>query len=93
VTARLFGDSNIRIAQGSGRRIKDTRLESAFAHYTSAKGFFMDCSLRVEMMWPDSINDIYIETFLIIGKQMQIWQISKSSMTNESSLGCNRAEE
>jgi hypothetical protein len=32
----------------------------------------MDCSLPVEMMRPDSINDTYIETFSMIGKQMEI---------------------
>jgi len=46
-------------------------LPSSSPYYTSAKGCFMDCSLRVEMTWPDSINDIYIETFSMTGKQMQ----------------------
>jgi hypothetical protein len=40
--------------------------------YTSAKGGFMDRSLRIEMRWPDSINDIDIETFSMTGKQMEI---------------------
>jgi len=43
-----------------------------YTYYTSAKGSFMDCSLRVEMTQPDSINDIYIETFSMVGKQMEI---------------------
>jgi hypothetical protein len=33
-------------------------------YYTSAKGFFTDCSLRVGIMHPDSINGLYIQTFL-----------------------------
>ena len=41
-------------------------------YYTSAKGYFMDCSLPVEKTQPDSMNDIYIETFWLIGKQMEI---------------------
>jgi len=31
----------------------------------------MDWSLRVKMREPDSRNDIYIETFLVNGKQMR----------------------
>ncbi len=41
-------------------------------YYTSAKGCFMDCSLRTEMRYPDSIYVLYIETFSTIGKQMEI---------------------
>ena len=41
-------------------------------YYTLAKGCLMDCSLRVEKAWRDSMNDIYIETFWLIGKQMEI---------------------
>ena len=40
--------------------------------YTSALGYFTDCSLRVEMTCADSINDIYIDTFSMIRKQMDI---------------------
>jgi len=36
--------------------------------YTSSKGFFMDCSLRVEMAHPNSIEN-HIETFLMVRKQ------------------------
>jgi hypothetical protein len=43
-----------------------------FTYNTSAKGCFMDCSLRVEMTQPDSMNDIDIETFWVIGKPMEI---------------------
>jgi hypothetical protein len=40
--------------------------------YCSGNGCLKDCSLPVEMMHSDSINDIYIETFSMIGKQMEI---------------------
>jgi len=30
-------------------------------YYISAEGCFTDCSLRVEMVHPDSINEIHIE--------------------------------
>ena len=39
--------------------------------YASAKGFFMDCSFRVEMAWPDSIEAIDIESLSMIGKKME----------------------
>jgi hypothetical protein len=45
---------------------------TVYTYYTSAKGFFMDCSLLVEMTWPDSMNEIYIETFWLIAKQLEI---------------------
>ena len=41
---------------------------TGYTYYASAKGYFMDYSLRVEMTWPDSMNDMYIETFPVIGK-------------------------
>jgi hypothetical protein len=40
--------------------------------YTSANGCSMDGSLRVEMTYPDSMNDTYIGTFSMIGKQKEI---------------------
>jgi hypothetical protein len=46
-----------------------------FVDYTyscAAKGCLKDCLLPVEMMHPDSINDIYIETLPMIWKQMEI---------------------
>jgi len=41
-------------------------------YYTSAKGCLTDCSLRVEKVHPDSIDDLYIKTFPMVGKQMEI---------------------
>ena len=41
-------------------------------YYTSAKGYFMDSSLRIEIMQSDSINHSYIETFSMIRDQMEI---------------------
>ena len=43
-----------------------------YTYYTSIKGFFTDRSLREEMTWPDSTNDIAIETFSMIWKQIEI---------------------
>jgi hypothetical protein len=40
--------------------------------YPLAKGSCTECPLRVEMRCPDSINDIYIDTFPMIRKQMEI---------------------
>jgi hypothetical protein len=41
-------------------------------YYSAARGSLTDCSLRVEMTCPDSINVIYIETFSMNGKPMEI---------------------
>ena len=45
---------------------------AVYTYYTSKKGFLMDRSLWEEMTWPDSTNHIDIETFSMIGKQMEI---------------------
>jgi len=45
---------------------------NGYTYYPSAKGGFTDCPLRAEMTRPDSINDIDIEPFSMIGKQMEI---------------------
>ena len=56
--------------KGRNRELRSNhgRLRQNFTYYTSAKGFFMGCSLQVEMTWPDSINDVDIETFSMIRK-------------------------
>jgi hypothetical protein len=43
-----------------------------YTYYCAANGCLRDRSLPVEMVHPDSINDLYIETFPMIGKQMEI---------------------
>jgi hypothetical protein len=45
---------------------------NAFTYYSADTGCLSDCPLPVEMMYPDSKNDIDIETFSMIGKQMEI---------------------
>ena len=45
---------------------------NGYTYYPSAKGGFTDCPLRAEMTCPDSINVIYIETFSMNGKPMEI---------------------
>lgn len=39
--------------------------------HTSPTDFFMECSLRGEITWPDSTKDIDIETSSMIGKKME----------------------
>jgi hypothetical protein len=61
----------------SMNRFQESRFGQALAEastYTSAKGGFTNCPLRVEKTWLDSINVIYIETFSMIRKQMEIYQ-------------------
>ena len=59
-----------------GRRKKPVATESsAIPFYTYSyleKACHKDCLLAVEMMNFDSINDIYIVTSAMIGKQMEI---------------------
>jgi len=45
---------------------------NANTYYSAPKGCFIDCSLRVEKLHPDSIDDLYIKTFPMIRKQMEI---------------------
>jgi hypothetical protein len=54
------------------RQIRRPPNFARYTYYSAAKGSFIDCSLRLGMMHPDSMNNIYIETFSMIGKQMEI---------------------
>jgi len=41
-------------------------------YYSVGRGDFAGCSLRVEMTWPDSLNDFGIENISMGGRQMEI---------------------
>ena len=61
------------------RRIFPPPKFNANTYYSAARGCLTDCSLRVEMTCPDSINVIYIETFSMNGKPMEIHSRSHNS--------------
>jgi hypothetical protein len=43
-----------------------------FTYYCSAKGWLEGCSLPMEMINTDSMNDLSTETFQLAGEQMAI---------------------
>ena len=50
----------------------------AFTYYSAARDCLRGHLLVLEMMHPNSINDLCIETFSMIGKQMEIAVIESS---------------
>ena len=46
-------------------------LRQNFTYKCSGKGTLEDCLLRAEMVHPDSMNVVYIETFSVFRKQMR----------------------
>jgi hypothetical protein len=46
-------------------------VPEASTYYSAAKALLAACSLRVEMVHPDSINDFHIETAPVIVAEMK----------------------